>query len=161
MKKLSAILLAAAVCLCIFTACGKKEEPLIDSGDKIVPTQAPEMETAKTEDDIFGAFESDGYSATIEAGESGLVLVTIKGKTEENKSSEWVINGYFSEGNNLINYINAVKYEITYDRTGAEKKRETVYDNGAGRILFASPDDFIWKNSSEFIEDGSEFTRTK
>ena len=164
MKRILAVLSALLICLCIFTACGKnkktvEDETVIAPEDIIKPTEAPELGTVRTEDDLFGSFDSGDYTATLEAGENGTVVFTIKDKAVDNKSHEWVIKGYFGNENNVVNYINAVKYEITYDRTGAEKNREALYENGTGRMVFDGRDSFVWKNSFETLDGKNEFTR--
>ena len=161
MKRALALLFVFVFCLGLFASCGKKNPTEIDPEDRIVPTEAPDLATVKTEDDLFGAFSSGDYSASLEAGENGTVVLTIKDKKAENKSHEWVITGYYGKENNIINYRNAVKYEITYDRTGAEKSRETLWGNGTGRIVFDGRDGFVWKNSYETLDGSNEFKRVK
>ena len=119
------------------------------------------IETAKTENDFFGEFGNEDYTASAQAGEGNIMIFTVKSKISENKSDEWGIKGYYSEESSLVNYTGAVRYEITHNRTGAKKSRETVYDNGAGRIIFDGPDKFTRRNSTDFIEGNTEFTRTK
>ncbi len=168
MKRITSLSLALIICLCAFAACGKKEDdrekssgPIMSSTDKIAPTEEVNIETAKTEDDFFGEFGNDDYTASAQAGEGNIMIFTIKSKISENKSDEWVIKGYYSEESSLVNYTGAVRYEINHDRTGAEKSRETVYENGAGRIVFDGPDKFTWHNSTDFIEGNTEFARIK
>lgn len=93
----------------------------MSSSDKTASTEEVNIETAKTENDFFGEFGNEDYTASAQAGESNIMIFTVKSKISENKSDEWGIKGYYSEESSLVNYTGAVRYEITHNRTGAKK----------------------------------------
>ncbi len=167
MKRTIAVLAAIFVSLGIFCSCGKssekseksKSESYMLPEDKIVPTEEINLETAKSEDSLFGSYKNDTYTMDIEAGENDMTVFTVRSNIKDRVSYEWVIKGSYSPSGNLVNYFSAVKTEIVYDRNGDEKEREVIYDNGSGRMLFTGENRVIWKNSFEDIED-NEFVRS-
>ena len=169
MKRAIAMLAVLLIVTGAFAACGKdnkedkdsSHETMISPEDKISPTEAVDLETAKTEDSLYGTYKNDFYTMDVQAGEDGMTVFTVKSEKDGGVSYEWVLKGAYSVESNLVNYFSGVKTEITYDKNGAEKQRSTVYDNGSGRMLFENGGKIIWKNSFEDVEGSDTFTRVK
>lgn len=138
----------------------KKDNPVIlDDSDIIVSDTTIKPEDAGTEDLYFGTFKNEDYTLSIEADESGMMNFTINSIIKDNKADRWSFKGYYSNESNLVNYSDAVRSEISYDKNGNEKSVETIYENGAGRIIFEDADHITWKSSSDRLDGNNEFVR--
>ena len=164
MKRIIALMLGAVILLGVFAGCGKKKDKdgsVIDDEDRIVPTETIPPEKMNTDDDFFGTYKNDDYTVSVESGEGGMMVFRITSKTAERTRTEWTFKGYYSEQSSIVNYTDAVRDLITFDKTGKEKTRETEYDNGAGRIIFKDTDHLTWKSSSDDLSGSNEFERIR
>ncbi len=145
MKKAISLLICAALCVCIFSGCSKIGDASKDV--KLKPTEPVNAEDLIPENEFIGTYKNKDYTATVEKNEDGVFTVSIKSAVKDNKNAEWTLSGYFSSETYRINYTDAVKTVITYDRNGKETERKNEYENGMGRIQFTSDGDLIWNNS--------------
>lgn len=160
MKKITIILLAATLCLALFSGCSaKSENKSAYEEDKLAPTEAVDPETLLPSEDFLGTYQNEEYTLTAVINENDEMVITITSAIHEGVGYEWVCQGYFSDENYRVNYTDGLKYKIAYDNAGTEQSRETVYDYGAGRIQFSDTDHLLWKNNVEDIEENTEFTR--
>ena len=165
MKKIGIALLLVLCCLTV--GCSKKENTQIGNGDivgnveKLVPADAEPSKEALSENELTGAFANDLYAVTVETENDEMVFTVVTKEITEHTGYEWVIRGYFSEENSRVNYTDAVKTKITFDKNGSEKQRQTEYDYGSGRMQFTDPDHLVWNNNTEFLAGSRELTRQK
>ncbi len=169
MKKTIIVSAVIIILACVFTGCesntaNKEDEStvtVIDAADIIAADTTIKPEDVGTEDNYFGTFANEDYTLSIEADESGMMNFTIKSAIKDNKADQWSFKGYYSTESNIVNYSNAVRSEISYDKNGSEKSNTTVYEDGAGRIIFTDTDHIVWKSSSDRLDGNNEFVREK
>ena len=161
MKKILAIIFAAALCFTVLCSCSKKDNAnnSADRSDRLKPTENINIEELVPDEDFVGDYKNDDYTAHVEKNDGGEMVITIKSAPKDGTGYEWVIQGFFSDETYRVNYTDAVKYMVAYSSSGNERSRETVYDNGAGRITFTDTEHFIWNNSMEILEGSNEFTK--
>jgi predicted small secreted protein len=160
------IIIALLVLCCLLCACKKTGGADVTNGgdvigeiEKLVP-KTDESKEALTESELTGVFTNETYTVNVDSDNGEMVFtVSAKGK-EENTGYEWVIKGFFSSDNNRVNYTDAVKYVISYDKNGNERSREKEYDYGSGRMQFTDKDHLTWNNITE-LSGGSDLVRQK
>ena len=150
MKKVLVILLSAALIMCMFSAC--VEEDGIVGDRRLKPTESVNEEDLIPENDFVGVYVSDGYTMTVEKRNGEEMLVTVTSPVKNNVSYEWKISGFFSEQTARINYTDAVKTAINYDKNGKETSRSDEYTYGTGRIQFSDTKNLTWNNTLDRIE---------
>ena len=158
MKKLITVLLCVAVCGCIFGGCAKKNNAAGNT-DLLQPTTAIDIEKLQPDEDFVGDYKNDDYTAHIEKNENDEMVITITSVPKDGIGYEWVITGYFANETYRVNYSDAVKSVITFNKKGAEKSRKEEYNYGAGRIQFSDDSHFEWHNSVERLEGSNQFAK--
>ena len=156
MKRALILLLSVMLCACFLASCSKGD---VGIGDiELKPTKAVNAEDLISAEKFIGSFSNKEYKMTVQNAEKGLVHVTIKSKIKKNVSYEWEIEAFFSEQTYRINYTDAIKTVVKYDKNGNETNREEMYNNGVGRIQFSDSDNLTWQNSVDNIKT-NQFTR--
>ena len=161
MKKIIALAMVSVLCICVFCACSKKNGDKNDNSsyDVLKPTEEVNIEELVPDEDFVGDYKNDDYTAHVEKDENSEMVITVRSVVKDGTGYEWVLRGYFSDEYYRVNYTDAVKYAVSYKTDGSEKSRETVYENGAGRISFADTGHFTWSNSMETLEGSNEFAK--
>lgn len=145
MERIIAAALCASFCLFACAGCSKAEEkPVNKESEAIALVNEDDPAAQVDEKNIAGAYGNQNYTMTVEKSDDGLFSFTVKSEAADGKSFEWKMTGFLGKGH--ISYSDAEKAVITYDKSGAEKTRETEYTSGGGRMEFADDGSIIWED---------------
>ena len=151
MKKAIVVFLSVIISLSFFSACSKKGEFV--KTKELKPTETIKAEDVIPKEKFIGIFKNDEYTMTVEETDDDQMHVTIKSTVKNKVGYEWEIYALFSENTYRINYTDAVKTIVNFDKNGKETERKTEYENGVGRIQFEDVNILIWENSLDNIEN--------
>ena len=162
MKKILLAAMGLAVCLLIFSACGKNPDDTATAGEALPATMdeaTVAAESFKAEEAFTGDFNNSEYSAQIRKKRNDEIEITISSEIIEGTSYEWNMSGFMSDINYKIICDNVKKSIVSFNQDGKEKSHEIEYINGSSKIIFSDSDNFTWKNDMEQIEN-NEFSRS-
>lgn len=155
MKK-GIILLLILVLITAFFGCSKGSNIIGERALK--PTEAVDEKDLIPTDEFYGTFKNSDYTMVIEKTDNEEMHVSVKSAPKNNVGYEWDFSAAFSISTYRINYTDAVKTKVTYDKNGKETSRSTEYNNGVGRIQFSDKDNLKWENSMDSLNN-NKFTR--
>ena len=151
MKRITALLLTAVICAAVFGGCSKKA--VIVEDRKLKPTEPIKAEDLLPEEEFLGTFVNDDYIMVIEQTDNDRIHITVKSAVKDKIGYEWDIYSIFSNSTYRINYTDAVKTVVNYDKNGKETSRENEYENGVGRIQFSDSNTLKWENSMDSLSN--------
>ena len=109
---------------------------------------------------VIGTYCSD--RATIKVEPIGLqsATMTVVWPGNDNSKAIWYMSGKFNEETMSIDYENAVKRVITYNKDGIEISDIEIYTGGRGKMTFTA-DGMKWDEYNEEIARGMTFRLTR
>lgn len=141
MKKRICLAFAVFFALCCFASCGAPK-----------PSDDPE--------NVIGMYESGSCACTIEAqGKDRASVYAILGDSYLN-ATEWKFTAAYDSQTKQMRYSDCTCKQVTYDEHGKIAKETTVYENGAGVLLFGENGSFTWQSEQDADQfDGMTFTK--
>ncbi len=156
MKKVLILSFISVLIICVISGCSKNKDIVGDP--ELKPTEPIKAEDLIPADNFLGTYKNDTYTMEVKKGEDGQFNVFINSAIENRTSYEWEINAFFSNDTYRLNYTDAVKTVVTYDKNNKELKRTTEYDNGVGRLQFFDDTSLRWENEIDNISN-NEFKK--
>ncbi len=159
MRRVIATTLCTALCLLACAGCSQAEdEKLVDKeSEKLVAVTESDFAVQVDEKSITGTYGNEDYTMTVQRSDDGLFSFTVKSEITDGQSFEWKMTGYLGKGH--INYSDAEKSAVTYDKNGTEKSRDTKYTSGGGRIEFTDDGSIIWEDFMETTKGSRSFSK--
>ena len=152
---------------CIIVIAGKPKTELV----KAAPTAQATVTTAEINAYIEETEETESQNPTINvagfycSGRAKISVdaiglksaaVTVEWPGNDNSKAIWYLSGAFNEETKTIDYDNAVKRVITYNKSGAEISDIEIYRSGKGRITFTN-EGMQWNDYNEEIARNMTF----
>lgn len=164
MKKALCVLLCVALTVCIFAGCsmgdGKSAEQ--EKFDSLKPTESVNYDDLIPIYEFVGTYTNDDYSVVVkQESDQILTFIVTTNKNDDGTGYEWQMTGYFSDQTYRVNYTEAVKYAVTFDKNGDETDRTAEYEIGSGTMQFTDSDKLFWENDTERLDDSIELARVK
>ena len=159
MKKIILIGICVLFCASLLSACSSDKGYTNDI--MLKPTEAVDASALLPEESFLGTYKNEDYTAEVTKADDGQLSIIIKSAVVKASGSEWHIEGFFSETTYRVNYTDAVKENLSFDKTGKETSRETEYDYGSGRIQFDENGKLVWLNGTEKLSGSNELTKEK
>ncbi len=109
---------------------------------------------------VTGIYCSDRAKINVEPIGLQSATMTVVWPGSNNSKAIWYMSGKFSEETMSIDYENAVKRVITYNKDGIEISDVEIYTSGRGKMTFTE-DGMKWDEYNEEIARGMTFRLTR
>ena len=163
MKKALCVILCAMLTACVFAGCSKESKSAEqEKFDSLTPSESVNYDELIPIYEFVGTYTNDDYTVVVEQESDQILSFTVTtNKKDGNTGYEWQMTGYFSDQTYRVNYTEAVKYAVTFDKNGDETDRTAEYENGSGTMQFTDSDKLFWENDTERLDGSIELARVK
>ncbi len=164
MKKALCVLLCVALTVCIFAGCSKGDGKSAEQEkfDSLKPSESVNYDDLIPIYEFVGTYTNDDYSVVVEQESDQILTFIVTTNTNDDGTGyEWQMTGYFSDQTYRVNYTEAVKYAVTFDKNGDETDRTAEYEIGSGTMQFTDSDKLFWENDTERLDGSIELARVK
>ena len=127
--------------------------PFVDDSEAEREGQNPAM-------NIIGTYCCDRARINVEPIGLQSASMTVEWSGNDNSKAIWYMSGKFNEETMSIDYENAVKRVITYNKDGIELSDIEIYTSGRGKMTFTD-DGMKWDEYNEEIARGMTFRLTR
>ena len=127
--------------------------PFVDDSEAEREGQNPTM-------NIIGTYCCDRARINVEPIGLQSASMTVEWSGNDNSKAIWYMSGKFNEETMSIDYENAVKRVITYNKDGIELSDIEIYTSGRGKMTFTD-DGMKWDEYNEEIARGMTFRLTR
>ena len=108
---------------------------------------------------FVGEYQCDQAHAQIECFGYDEAFITIERDGDARETTRWIIVGKLDTDTLTIHYSGASKADFVYDETGEVESEESVYDDGAGSIVFHDDGTFTWHEETSASGEDMVFVR--